>query len=201
MNDIDDLGSKLLVKIPDNKTKKPRSFVINEIYMPLYRKYVACRPENFESCRFFFKYSNGKGCRQVVGIHQFGKMPQIVAKFLNLPNADKYTGHCFRRSSATILVNAGADLIALKRHGGWKSSNVAEGYIEESLTNKVDIANKIFRGEGEGDKDKFINTNNSNNIIEEEIINSNNLADFSGKIQPMFNNCTNCNITININNK
>lgn len=196
MNDIEDFGSKLLIKIPDNKTKKPRSFVINETYMPLYRKYVACRPENFESCRFFFKYSNGKGCRQVVGVHQFGKMPQIVAKFLNLPNADEYTGHRFRRSSATILVNAGADLIALKRHGGWKSSTVAEGYIEESFTNKVDIADKIFRG----GSDKEKSANNSNIIVEEETtINSNNVADFSGTVQPMFNSCTNCNITININ--
>lgn len=170
--------------------------MINEIYMPLYRKYVACRPENFESCRFFFKYSNGKGCRQVVGVHQFGKMPKIVAKFLNLPNADEYTGHCFRRSSATILVNAGADLIALKRHGGWKSSNVAEGYIEESFTNKVDIADKIFRG----GRDEEKSANNSNIITEEEItINSNNVSNFLGKVQPMFNSCTNCNITININ--
>jgi integrase len=61
-----------------------------------------------------------------------------------LPEAEKYTGHSFRRSSATILVNAGADITALKRHGGWKSTTVAEGYIDTSMNNKMDSANKII---------------------------------------------------------
>lgn len=37
------------------------------------------------------------------------------------------------------MVDAGADLTVLKRHGEWKSSTVAEGYIEESLGNKRKI--------------------------------------------------------------
>lgn len=160
--------------------------MINETYMELYRKYSALRPKNFENPRFFFKYQNGKGCRQVVGIHQFGKMPQIVAKYLNLPNPAEYTGHCFRRSSATILVDSGADLTSLKRHGGWKSAAVAEGYIEESLNNKIDVANRIF--ETKSDK-SVINTNS-------------NISHFSGKeVQPIISNCNNCNITINVYNK
>ncbi|KAH0813919.1 hypothetical protein GEV33_008872 [Tenebrio molitor] len=57
-----------------------------------------------------------------------------------LPEAEKYTGHSFRRSSATILV----DITALKRHGGWKSTTVAEGYIDTSMNNKMDSANKII---------------------------------------------------------
>jgi hypothetical protein len=32
----------------------------------------------------------------------------------------------------------------LKRNWGWKSSSVAEGYIAESLTNKIEVADKIL---------------------------------------------------------
>lgn len=71
-----------------------------------------------------------------------------------------------------------------------RSSNGGYRYTEESFTNEVDIATKISIG-GRG-KEKFTN---SSNIVEEEIINSNNVADFSSKIQPMFNS-TNCNIIV-----
>jgi hypothetical protein len=35
-------------------------------------------------------------------------------------------------------------LTLLKRHGGWRSSSVAEGYIEDSLANKIEISKKIL---------------------------------------------------------
>jgi integrase len=61
-----------------------------------------------------------------------------------------YTGHSFRRTSATLLANAsGTDILDLKRHGGWKSGTVAEGYISESITNKIQVANKILHGNGD----------------------------------------------------
>ncbi|CAH1371642.1 unnamed protein product, partial [Tenebrio molitor] len=49
-----------------------------------------------------------------------------IAKYLGLTNPHEYSGHTFRRSSATILVDAGGDILSLKRHGGWKSTTVAE---------------------------------------------------------------------------
>jgi hypothetical protein len=63
---------------------------------------------------------------------------------LKLPNPFNYTEHCFRRTSATILVDAGADITTLKRHGSRKSSNVAEGYIENSIGHKLEAAAKIL---------------------------------------------------------
>lgn len=189
LNDIDDLGSKLLIKIPDTKTKKPRSFIVNDTYLEIYRKYTDMRPIDFNSSRFFFKIANGKGLKRPIGIHQFGKMPQTVATYLKLPNANEYTGHCFRRSSATILVDTGADLTSLKRHGGWKSSTVAEGYIDDSISNKIEVASRIF---------------NKSNVIETSSIdvmsatNSRTTASGSANHSPLFNSCTNC--TINITN-
>ena len=35
--------------------------------------------------------------------------------------------------------------MTLKKHGGWKSSTVAEGYIDESVAHRTEIANKVFR--------------------------------------------------------
>lgn len=208
LQDVEDLQSKLLVSIPDSKTNKSRSFVVNEMYLNVYRKYVALRPEDMNNSRFFFKYQNGKGCRQVVGIHQFRKMPKVVATFLNLSNANEYTGHCFRRSSATMLVDSGGDITSLKRLGGWKSSNVAEGYIEESLTEKVQVANKIFAPENT-QHNKITSFNNpsipnvnycqSNKIINVENIQNSNLTS-SHDVPSMFNTCTNCQITVNITN-
>lgn len=67
-----------------------------------------------------------------------------IADFLKLPDAINYTGHSFRRSSATFLTNKGVDVVGLKRHGGWKSSTVAESYVEDSIQNKKEFAQKIL---------------------------------------------------------
>lgn len=105
---------------------------------------MALRPANVGHRRFFLKYVKGKCTRNPVGINSFGKIPAAIARFLELPNPKLYTVHCFRRSSATLLADAGANLTTIKRHGGWRSSTVAEGYIEDSLENKNLIAQKLL---------------------------------------------------------
>lgn len=139
---MEDLNSALLIKLPDTKTKVPRNFTVTGEFYQIYKKYVKLRPCTNET-RFFLNYKNSKCTKQPVGINKFGTMAKEIAKFLQLPNPELYTGHCFRRSSATILVNAGADLLTLKRHGGWKSSNVAESYIDNSIANKMKISKSI----------------------------------------------------------
>ncbi|KAJ8948409.1 hypothetical protein NQ318_009920 [Aromia moschata] len=47
-------------------------------------------------------------------------------------------------SSATLLVESGGDLMTLKKHGGWRLSTVAEGYFDESVAHKTEIANKVL---------------------------------------------------------
>jgi hypothetical protein len=42
------------------------------------------------------------------------------------------------------LSDSGADFAAIKRLGGWKSTSVAEAYIEDSIQNKVNIAKQLF---------------------------------------------------------
>ena len=43
-----------------------------------------------------------------------------------------------------MLGEGGGDLHTLKRHGGWRSLSVAEGYIEESANRKVEVSRKLF---------------------------------------------------------
>ncbi|KAJ8946908.1 hypothetical protein NQ317_011057, partial [Molorchus minor] len=79
-----------------------------------------------------------------VGKNIMGKIPSVVASYLKLPDVACYTGHCLRRSSATLLADAGVDITTIKRHAGWKSTTVAEGYVENSIENKTKIANQVL---------------------------------------------------------
>lgn len=141
---IEDLNTALLVHIPDSKTKVERQFVVSGNFYAICKKYMKLRPSDVPNSRFFLNYQRGKCTRQPIGINKFGCIATEVAKFLELPDPAAYTGHCLRRSSATILVDSGADITALKRHGGWRSTTVAEGYIDHSLNNKIETANKIL---------------------------------------------------------
>lgn len=144
MQDVLDRGDVIVVSIPHTKTKKPRTYCVTEgHWIDIIRKYISLRP-NTEIERFFLFYSKNKCTRQPVGIHSFGSMPSKIATYLKLDSPKDYTGHCFRRSSATALAGNGVDLTTLKRVGGWKSSTVAESYIEDSLGAKKKVANKLL---------------------------------------------------------
>lgn len=143
INDIEDKETLVVVKIPKTKTYIERSFVIKGEMYAIYKKYSVLRPVDAPSPKFFLNYQNGKCTRQVIGINKFGGMPKQIASFLKLPNPESFTGHCFRRSSATLLVDGGGDITTLKRHGGWKSHQVAESYIADSIENKTKICEKI----------------------------------------------------------
>lgn len=136
-------GDLLMVDVPDTKTQKARRFVIAEDYVAPVKKYKGLRPKNVATDRFFLNYKQGKCTAQIIGKHKFASIPQEIARYLNIIDPENYTGHAFRRTSATLLADAGANMTTMKRHGGWKSSSVAEGYIEESLQNKTKIGKLI----------------------------------------------------------
>lgn len=133
----------MIITLRDTKTKIDRTFVVRDASFAVVQKYYALRPVDVKTDRFFLNYKNCKCTKQVMGRHKIAQMPKIIATYLEVPHPEQFTGHCFRRSSATILANTGANLITLKRHGGWKSDRVAESYIEESVENKNRITQKI----------------------------------------------------------
>ncbi|KAJ8969273.1 hypothetical protein NQ317_006359 [Molorchus minor] len=146
VDDIEDVGSSLIVKIPNTKTKIPRIFVVTDVgnMLELFRKYLSLRPPHVKHKRLFLYYKAGKCSSQPVGKNTMGKIPSVVASYLKLPDVACYTGHCLRRSSATLLADAGVDITIIKRHAGWKSTTVAEGYVENSIENKTKIANQVL---------------------------------------------------------
>jgi hypothetical protein len=153
----------------------------------LYRKYINLRPKKLSTMRLFLCYGSGKCTVQPVGINSFGKMPELIATFLKLENSKMYTGHAFRRSAATLLSDCGADVRTLKRFGGSKSDTVVEGYVEDSLQNK--IAKKILGNE----------SSNFTSIVNHEImiVEQNKQAGFNADKEIYFNN-TNCTINVTI---
>lgn len=138
------------VTIPKTKTKVIREFFITQgnidgvNLVETVRNYVKLRPKTCEHKRFFIGYRGGKCINQPIGINTIGNVPKLIAQFLELPNPREYTGHSFRRSSTSLLADSGADLLTIKRHGGWKSNSVAEDYIETSIENKKKTAMKIL---------------------------------------------------------
>jgi len=60
------------------------------------------------------------------------KIQNAVKEFCDLLgiSSDGYTSHCFRRSAATNLADAGVSLVNLKRMGQWQADSSAERYIE-----------------------------------------------------------------------
>lgn len=89
------------------------------------------------SGRFFRRIGkDGKPCVQAVGVNKMAKFPQIIADFIGIDG--NFTGHTFRRSSATILADRGASVMQLKRLGRWKSSTVAESYMDNSKKEKTE---------------------------------------------------------------
>lgn len=142
-DDIEILENGIIVNIPNTKTKIQRSFVISGLFYEIVKKYNEIRPSDPKTNRFLLQYKNKKCTKQVIGKNKISSVPREIASYLNLLNPLEYTGHCFRRTSATILADTGADLTTIKRHGGWKSSAVAESYIDNSVENKTRINNQI----------------------------------------------------------
>lgn len=140
---VTDHGNELRVRIPTTKMKEPKMYIIDGEFAKIIREYVQLRPSNAKTNRFFLQYRNGKCINQVMGKHSIAKVPKEIAKFLQLPEPHTYTGHSYRRSSTTIAADAGASIEELKRLGKWKSSSVAEGYIQDSFEHKRKLFNYI----------------------------------------------------------
>lgn len=186
VEDLQDLGSAFLVTIPKTKTKVVRKFTITDKYYQICKKYADLRPKNLELKSFFINYQKGRCTTQKIGINKLGAMGKEIAKFLKLSNPNLYTGHCFRRSSATLLVDGGGDLTCLKRHGGWKSTSVAEGYIDDSLQNKMATAKKILNSMEQ-------NSTKTTTYTENQLTSRNitTTVDLDSKASINFQNCSN----------
>ena len=76
--------------------------------------------------------------------------------------------------NSIILANADASLSSLKRQFRWKSDSVAQSYIDQSMTHKIDVGNssnihvedaKKSKKENEPSSTKSVISNCSNVVI------------------------------------
>lgn len=119
-----------------------QEFIVGELFYNKVKKYISLRPSEKFTDRLLLQYRQGQCLRQVIGINKIGEAPYTIATYLALENAKGYTGHCFRRTAATLLSESGANMQLIKQMGGWRSDNVAQLYIEHSKNNRQ----KIFEG-------------------------------------------------------
>ena len=54
-------------------------------------------------------------------------------------NPKQYGLHSLRAGGATAAANAGVPDRLFKRHGCWRSENAKDGYVKDSLTNRLSV--------------------------------------------------------------
>lgn len=141
---VKDDGKELVVQIPDTKTKVAKLYVVGSEFTKIIRKYLDMRPRHVKTDRLFLQWRKGKCIAQVMGKHSIAQIPKNVARFLNLPDPDSYTGHSYRRTTTTVAANAGFTVTELKRLMGWKSDRVCEGYIQNSVAYQRSLSKRVY---------------------------------------------------------
>lgn len=152
-SDVEDKGDKIKVSFAEAKNKRKRTFfLVNDSsgkidILSLVREYMKIRSPS-KLLPFFLQIRNGKVWGQRVGKTTFSDNCKIVAKFLDLPEHEKFTSHCVRRSAASAMAENGVSFMEIKNYVGWKSDRAAQGYIEQSAASKVNVAQAILNKEG-----------------------------------------------------
>jgi integrase len=80
---------------------------------------------------------------QVRGKDWVAEVPKKVATWLCLPEAEKYTGHSFRRTCAQWGADAGMSETQMQHHFGWKSASMIVRYSRNSDYLKQTAAAKL----------------------------------------------------------
>lgn len=86
----------------------------------------------------------GRGfVRQPMGIGMIRELGKVVANEISLEEPQLYTGHCWRRSSATQAAGQGATSSDLKRTYGWKQEQTAMKYLDNNANQAAKMAELI----------------------------------------------------------
>lgn len=149
LNDCNIYEDNAVIHVYSHKQNISRKFVLPSSLDPdidplnLLKIWVKMR-ESKKNPRLFLS-TNSKGIitENPIGINIVGSFPSEIARFMGLPEPEKYTGHCWRRTAATWAVDEGADLLSLKRIGDWKGTKASEGYIDGSINERKRLASLI----------------------------------------------------------
>ena len=75
--------------------------------------------------------------KQKVGKNTIANYGKDIARYLQLPEPEKYTGHFIRRTVTTLAAESGLTVQQIKCLTGHKSDAVVQGYIDNSNAMKV----------------------------------------------------------------
>ena len=78
-----------------------------------------------------------------LGKNSITKHIQAIARWLQKDDPFSFTSHSLRRTSATLMADAGATSTQLQTHFGWKNQATANTYVEESKSSKIQAAEMI----------------------------------------------------------
>lgn len=138
--DVQHQDGRHIVTIPITNAKvHSRTFILEGKFSRLVKFYESLRPSHSFVERFFLNYQNGRCTSQPIGVNKFGGMPKQIAGYLKLSDASLYTGNSFRKTSAALLTNSRANLLAVKRNERCDSIKVAESLI---IADKREIITK-----------------------------------------------------------
>ena len=139
-------SSAVWIKIQRKKQSgplKPAVFVIdNFTCIEILNGYLQYFNVDQRKGRFLRYFQDGKGTDRNIGKHKVAEYPKKVAEFLGL-SPEGYTGHCWRRTTATILSETDISLMQFKNAGGWHSDQVCQQYVQESKREKLQISARI----------------------------------------------------------
>jgi integrase len=145
----------LLVEVEKGKsqTADKHSFLITDpLLLKIVKAYYDLHPKDNDGHfagkgRFLKKVSPSTmtitAKAQHIGINTYAKYASIIATWLQLPNAEDYKSHGFRRCLATWLAEAGISMPLIKIAGNWRSSTAAETYVSKSIRTKRSIAEAL----------------------------------------------------------
>ena len=86
--------------------------------------------------------------KQYMGKNKVSDVPHEIAKFLGVPEYDKYTFHSFRRTAATSAADAGSSTEQLVDFFGWKNGSMCQEYISSSKPAILGMASRLGGFEG-----------------------------------------------------
>ncbi|KAJ8669542.1 hypothetical protein QAD02_000801 [Eretmocerus hayati] len=122
-----------LIRIPAEVTKTltENTFMVVGPFYTVLKRYLEARKKiNHE--RFFLTQRDGVFINSPAGDKTVSNAFKVVATFLKLPEPERYTGHCIRRTSATVYAETSCNDRELMRHGRWKNIQCASGYVQDT---------------------------------------------------------------------
>ncbi len=125
--------------------------IVGRLEVSIIDYYISLFPPDKREGRFFKRidwadkktHKNMVVNNQSVGINSLRKYPMLAAELLKLENPQRYTGHCWRRSTASALARKNFGLSNIKLVTGHRSDNVVQEYIDNSSAQKLYAAKAL----------------------------------------------------------